>query len=100
MSFNAESRHRWEHIINDVDVTEVPLSCIKKVIIKLENRRQKTINFHALRKQGLNLDQIENIMTDSFMEFDNKIQDVDFVVDIEAVAELIQPETDKLLKNI
>jgi hypothetical protein len=31
---------------------------------------------------------------------DHEIHDVDFVVDVEAVADLVQPETDKLLDKI
>ena len=35
-----------------------------------------------------------------FTEHDHEIRDVDFVVDISAVANLVQPETDKLLGKL
>jgi hypothetical protein len=91
---------QWEHIIADVNKTDVPLECIKKVVIKLVGGRQRTINLHTLRKQGLDVDEIESLLTRTFNEQDADIRDVDFVVDIRTVAALIQPETDKLLGKL
>ena len=92
--------NRWEQILADVTKTDVPLECIKKVVIKLDGGRQKTINIHTLLKQGLDLPEIENMLTRYFGEHDHLIRDVDFVVDITAVANLVQPETDKLLGKL
>lgn len=100
MQLNDDFLHKWEHIIAEVNKTDVPLECIKKVVIKLVGGRQRTINLHTLRKQGLDMGEIEALLTRTFSEQDADIRDVDFVVDIHAVAELIQPETDKLLGKI
>jgi hypothetical protein len=91
---------QWENIIDGVNKTDVPLECIKKVVVKLAGGRQKTINVHSLLKQGLELEEIETMLTRFFTERDKEIRDVDFVVDITAVANLIQPETDKLLGKL
>jgi len=100
MQLSDELLRKWEHIIADVNKTEVPLECLKKVIIKLTGGRQKTINLQTLRKQGLDEIEIESVLTRTLNESDSSIRDVDFVVDIGAVAELVQPETDKLLGKI
>jgi len=100
MQLSDDFLSRWERIISEVNKTDVPLECIKKVVIKLTGGRQKTINLHTLQKQGLALEEIENILTRTFGAYDNEIRDVDFVVDPEAVARLIQPETDNLLKGM
>jgi hypothetical protein len=100
MQLNDDFLDQWEHIIAGVNKTDVPLECIKKVVIKLVGSRQKTINVHTLLKQGLELSEIETMLTRFFNDNDHEIKDVDFVVDISAVASLIQPETDKLLGKI
>ena len=100
MQPNDDFLTQWEHIIADVNKTDVPLECIKKVVIKLAGGRQKTINLHSLLRQGLQLEEIETMLTRYFQEHDHEIRDVDFVVDISAVADLVQPETDKLLGNL
>lgn len=100
MQLNDDLLKKWEHIIADVNKTEVPLECIKKVIIKIIGGKQRTINLHTLRKQGLDYEDIENMLTRTINELDAIIKDIDFVVDIHAVAEMVQPETDKLLGKL
>lgn len=91
---------QWEIIVAEVNKTDVPLECIKKIVFKLTNGRQRTINIHTLKKQGLNMDDLELIVARTFGELDNEIKDVEFVVDIKSVAALVQPETDKLLGKL
>jgi hypothetical protein len=100
MQHNDDFLTQWEHILADVNKTDVPLECIKKVVVKLAGGRQKTINVHTLLRQGLDLSEVEIMLTRFFSENDNNIRDVDFVVDVTAVANLIQPETDKLLGKL
>jgi hypothetical protein len=54
----------------------------------------------ALQRQGLDLEEVEAVLNRTFHEEHDNIRDVDFVVDINAVAELVQPETDKLLGKL
>lgn len=91
---------QWELIISEVNKTDVPLECIKKIVIKLSGGKQRTINIHTLVKQGLDLEDIEQLVTRKFQELDADIKDVDFVVDIKSVAALVQPETDKILGRL
>jgi len=100
MPFSDEFIQQWEHIIEEVNKTEVPLECIKKVVIRLDDRKQKTINLATLRKQGLDLNELEVVLTRTLTELGDSVRDVDFVVDVQAVAKLVQPQTDKLLKDI
>ena len=100
MQLNDDFLDQWEHIIANVNKTDVPLECIKKVVIKLKEGRQKTINVHNLLRQGLQLEEVETMLTRFFQEHDHEIRDVDFVVDISSVVALVQPETDKLLGKL
>jgi hypothetical protein len=91
---------QWERIVAEVNKTDVPLECIKKIVFKLTNGRQRTINIHTLTKQGLNLEDLEQLVNRTFGELDTEIKDVEFIVDIKSVAALVQPETDKLLGKL
>ena len=99
MQFSDGFIEKWEHILRDVDITEVPLECLKKVVIRLEGRKQKTINIKLLKSKGFEFDEIELMVNRTLSELDQTIEDVEFVVDVETVAELIQPATDKILKG-
>ena len=100
MQFSDEFLERWEHIIDDVDITDVPLECIKKVVVKLYGKRQRTINLDLLRRQGLDIDEIETVMSRTLADLGEAVRDVDFILDVGAIATIVQPETDKLLKDL
>ena len=100
MQFSEEFLERWEHLINQVDITEVPLECIKKIIIKFEGRRQRTINLHTLQRQGMDFDEIESFVTRTIDSLAETVRDIDFIVDVPSVAKIVQPETDKLLEGL
>jgi hypothetical protein len=100
MQFNDDFLAKWEHIVKDVSKTDVPLECIKKIVIKFKNGRQRTVNLIALQRQGLDLEEVEAVLNRTFHDEHDNIRDVDFVVDITAVANLVQPETDKLLGKL
>ena len=100
MQFSDEFLARWEHIIEEVNKTEIPLECIKKVVIRLHGKKQRTINLATLKKQGLDMDELEIVLTRTLTEIGNQVRDIDFVVDAGLVAELVQPETDKLLNGL
>jgi len=98
--FNNDFLEQWENIIGGVNKTDVPLECIKKIIIKLDGKKQRTINLQNLRKQGLDWEEIEHFVSRTLEEYGDTVRDVDFIVDIRVVAEMVQPETDKLLEKL
>jgi hypothetical protein len=100
MLHNDDFLAKWEHIVNGVSKTDVPLECIKKIVIKFKDGRQRTINLHTLQRQGLDLEEVETLLNRTFNDEHDNIRDVDFVVDITSVANLVQPETDKLLDKL
>jgi acid phosphatase class B len=91
---------QWEHIIDDVDKQKIPIEFIKKLVIKLHGKRQQTINIKKFLDQGLSPEQIEEAVSRKLTEYDDMIQSVEFVLNIESIAETVQPETNRLLKKL
>lgn len=100
MPLSDEFLEKWEHIIDSVDKTEVPIECIKKVAIKLDGGRRRYLNMKTLRKQGLDIEEIEAMLNQVLADYGERVKGIDFFVDVESVAEIIQPETDKILNNL
>lgn len=96
---SPEFIRQWEHIIDDVDKQKIPIEFISKLVIKLQGKRQQTINIKRFLKQGLAPDQIEEAVSRKLAEYDDFITSVEFVLNIESIAETVQPETDRLLRN-
>lgn len=100
MQLSDEFLEQWDHIISGVDKTEVPLECINKIVIRLQGGRQKTINLARLKRDGFDLEEIESYLTRNLVELGDLVRDINFLVDVNAVARMVQPETDKLLKDL
>lgn len=90
----------WESIVDQVDKDHVPIDCVSKVVLRFSNRRQKTINLQRLRSQGLDADNIHAAIDNLIQAFGDEIANIEFILDIKAVAEMLQPETDKLLRSL
>jgi hypothetical protein len=97
---SPELFEKWEHIIEDVDKTKIPIDFIKKLILKLEGRKQKTINVQTLLRQGFDSDEIEEAISRKLDEYEDDMLSIEFILDIEGIANIVQPETDSLLKNL
>jgi hypothetical protein len=100
MLLTSDFLKRWENIIEEVDKKHIPLDCVKKVIFRDTGRRQKTINLRRLRDQGVSEEELDKMIQSYIIDNESSMSSMEFVLDIEAVAGQIQPETDKLLKGM
>lgn len=91
---------RWEQIVSDVEKEHCPISCVKKVIFRTADRKQKTINLRQLRRQGIDDESIEQAVSTYINDNEENIMSMELVLDVERVAGIVQPETDKLLKGM
>ena len=70
------------------------------MVIKIAGGKQKTINLSRLRRDGLDDDEIEEIMNRNLHILGESVNNIDFILDVGTVAGIIQPATDKLLKSL
>jgi hypothetical protein len=100
MPLDTDQLRNWEKLISEVNATEVPLECIKKVLVKLEGGRQRTVNLENLKRQGLAMDEIEAALIRILNDYGDQVRNLEYVIDAATVAEMVQPETDKLLGKL
>jgi hypothetical protein len=91
---------KWSHILDDVDKRAIPIEFIKKILIKLEGRKQHTINIERMIKQGLETHEIEDAVSSKLIQLDDQVVSIEFGLNVENIAEVVQPETDKLLSKL
>jgi len=97
---SPEFHEKWEHILEDVEKSKIPIQFLKKLVIKLEGRKQHTVNVQTLLKQGLEPEEIEEVVNRKLYELDEDITNIEFILNVESIAETVQPETDKLLGKL
>lgn len=91
---------KWEHILEDIEKQKIPIQFIKKLIIKLEGKRQQTINIEKFLQQGLEPEQIEEAVSRKLHELDDMVESVEFILNVQSIADTVQPETEKLLNKL
>lgn len=97
---SPEFIEKWEHILEDVEKNKIPVQFIKKLIIKLEGKRQQTINIEKFLSQGLDPEQIEDAVSRKLHELDDMVVSVEFILNVQSIADTVQPETDRLLGKL
>ena len=97
---SPEFIEKWEHILEDVEKNKIPVQFIKNLIIKLQGKKQQTINIAKFLEQGLDPDEIENAVSRKLDELDELIVSVEFVLNVQSIADTVQPETDRLLGKL
>ena len=97
---SPEFLEKWEHILQDVDKKKIPVEFISKMVIKMLGKKQQTINVKKLFEQGLQPSEIEEALSRKLVEHDAQIVNVEFILNVESIADTVQPETDKLLNKL
>jgi hypothetical protein len=97
---SPEYLRKWEHILEDVEKSKVPVQFIKKIVVRMVGKKQHTINIQALLKQGLEPEEIEEVVSRKLNELDPLITSFEFILNVESIADTVQPQTDKLLNKL
>lgn len=97
---SPEFIEKWEHILEDVEKNRIPVQFIKKLVIKLQGKKQQTINIEKFLNQGLDPEQIEDVVSRKLDELDENITSVEFILNVQSIADTVQPETDRLLGKL
>lgn len=98
-TFSEDFFERWEHLISSVEISEIPMRFIKEVDIVFENKEHASFNVSFLLNQGYEVEKIEETI-ETFLEIhDEDIKQVDFHINISALAEEVGEKTNRLLES-
>jgi hypothetical protein len=91
----------WKDIINNVEKKEVPIEMVQQIIVKLVDGTETLIDIKKLLDEdGLDATEIEIMLDLKFDELDAYIDNVDFLIDVDKIVSTVQPETDRVLKDL
>jgi len=97
---NTSSTQQWQSIIRDVDKDNVPIRLLQRLNVNLIDGTQISINVMDLINEGNDPDTLEVALNRKITELDEYIKDIDFYIDLDAVADEVQPITDQILKDL
>jgi hypothetical protein len=94
------AKKNWQEILGQVEKHEVPINLLQSIVVNLIDGTSVTINIRQLLEEMEDPEYVEDLLQHKFEELDDYIDNVDFFIDIEKVAEEVQPITDLVLKGI
>lgn len=97
---NITTREKWTKILSDVEKKEVPITLLESLRVNLIDGTQVNINIKDLLNEGMDPEKLEEMLNSKLESLDHIVKDVDFYVNIDDVANLLQPITDNFLKDL
>jgi hypothetical protein len=73
---------------------------LESINVNLTDGTIVKINIRDLLDEGMDPDDLEYDIKAKLQALDNIINDIDFFISVKAVARVVQPATDELLKNL
>jgi len=99
-TLNLDFLTKWELLISGVDMHEVPVQMLDKIIINTKSGNKVDIDIQALLGQGTEPQILEQAIQDKLNELDDLIEGLDYHVNVRAVAEEASAATSEILKDL
>ena len=93
-------RERWEQIVKGINKKEIPVTLLDHVVVNLVDGTQVSVNIKELLSEGHDPNELEHMLNSRLESLDSIIKDVDFHINLDSVANTVQPVTNDLLKNL
>jgi hypothetical protein len=97
---NLNSKAKWEKLLKEVNKEQVPVAVIRYITVNLKDGTSVDVNIAEMLEEGADPAVVEKLINNKLEALDDVIQDVDFHISVDSVAKVIQPFTDKLLKDL
>ncbi len=93
-------KKNWQDILGQVEKHEVPITLLHSITVNLIDGTSVFINVKQLLEELDDAEHVEDLLNHKFQSLDEYIDNVDFFIDVEKVADEIQPITDHILKGL
>jgi hypothetical protein len=93
------TKEKWQGILSDIEKPAMPMYVLDRIIIRLIDGTEINIDVLDLLASG-DAEEIEAMVHDKLNSLEDVIDDVDFFVNIDSVAQTVQPATDLLLRKL
>lgn len=93
-------KDQWTAILKEIEHSDAPIECLESIQVNLKDGTVVVVDVRQLIAEGNDPELIEYMIQSKLTALDHIIEDVDFFVNADLVAKVVQPITDKLLKDL
>lgn len=97
---NLNRKDQWEKLLKEVHKEQVPIGVLRYITVNLKDGTSVDVNIAEMLAEGADPSEVERMINQRLDALDDVINDVDFHISVDSVAKVIQPFTDKLLKDL
>ncbi len=97
---NLNRKDQWEKLLKEVTKEQVPIGVLRYITVNLKDGTSVDVNVAEMLAEGADPEQVEQMINSRLDALDQYIDDVDFHISVDSVAKVVQPFTDKLLKDL
>jgi hypothetical protein len=97
---NLNKKEQWEKLLKEVHKEQVPVGVLLSITVNLKDGTSVDVNVAEMLAEGEDPEFVEQRINERLTALDMYIDDVDFHISVDSVADVVQPFTDKLLKNL
>ena len=97
---NLNRKDQWERLLKEVNKEQVPIGVLRYITVNLKDGTSVDVNIAEMLAEGADPAEVERMINQRLDALDDVIDDVDFHISVDSVAKVIQPFTDKLLKDL
>ena len=97
---NFNKKDQWEKLLKEVNKEQVPIGVLRYITVNLTDGTSVDVNIAEMLEEGADPAVVEKLINAKLEALDDIIKDVDFHISVDAVSKVIQPFTDKLLRDL
>lgn len=94
--FSDDFYDRWHHLLEDIDMSEVPLKFVREITVHLEDESTVTFDILTMLARKTPVAKIEASIEQFLMEHNNEVENIHFHINVEELASTVTKKVDKL----
>ncbi len=95
-----QEEQQWQDLIDSIEATDVPLEMLKYLRVHLRNGKKMIFPIVNWQKDGVNLDEIKNLVSEWYNQNNREITGSDFVVNLNKLKQTVKLQTERTLKDL
>ena len=94
--FSDDFYERWHHLLEDIDMSEVPLKFVREITVHLTDESTVTFDIMTMFAQKTPVAKIEAAIEQFLEENNDEVENIHFHINVEELANTVTEKVDKL----
>jgi hypothetical protein len=96
-TFSDEFYDRWQHLLEDIEMSDVPLEFVREISVNLSSGNVVTFDIQTMLGKNYTVSEIEETVETFLAENDEEVGNIEFHINVKAVADEVTDRVSKIL---